>query len=127
MKIILVDAVYTLVSETGDIFQEMRELLDTYDTRKIILTGAPYKKFPEYHLDTMPYDVFTLEHDPPKTKPEYYIRMLDHYSLHSDDVVYFEHAEEAVLAARSVGICTYHYDALKRELGKLKRFLDENV
>ena len=40
MKTILVDAVYTFVSDTGEIFREMFELLEKYPNRKILLTGA---------------------------------------------------------------------------------------
>ena len=39
MKTILVDAVDCFVSDTGEIYKEMHELLETYPNKKIILTG----------------------------------------------------------------------------------------
>ena len=70
MKTILVDAVYTFVSEQGKIFQEMLNLLEKYSNKKIILTGANDEQFKKLGLDKMPYEVFTLKHNPEKTDPQ---------------------------------------------------------
>ena len=70
MKTILVDAVSCFVSEEGEIFKEMYELLETYPNKKIILTGANDEQFKEFGLDKMSYEVFTLKHNPEKTDPE---------------------------------------------------------
>ncbi len=72
MKTILVDAVYTFVSNEGEIFGEMKKLLDEYPNRKIIMTGADDEQFKKWKLDTMPYGVFTLKHNPDKTDPKYF-------------------------------------------------------
>ena len=105
----------------------MHELLETYANKKIILTGANDEQFKKFGLDKMPYDVFTLKHDPEKTAPEYYDKMLNHYNLSKDDVIYFEHSQEAIKSAQSVGIKTYYYDPDKRDLKALKDFLSENL
>ncbi len=70
MKTILVDAVDTFVIEGEGIFREMHDLLETFPNRKIILTGANDEQFKEFGLDKMPYEVFTLKHNPEKTDPE---------------------------------------------------------
>jgi len=127
MKTILVDAVNCFVDEDGKIFEEMQGILNTYKNKKIILTGANYEKYPIYNLDKMPYEVFTLEHNPEKTDPEYYKTMLKHFSLTPEGVIYFEHNSEAVKSAQSVGITTYLYDENKKDLNALKNFLDLNV
>jgi HAD superfamily hydrolase (TIGR01509 family) len=130
MKTILVDAVDAFVIETEngfEIFAEMRDLLDTYPNRKIILTGANDEQYQKFRLDKMPYEVFTLKHDPEKTDPKYYETMLAHFGLSADNVVYFEHNPEAVKSAESVGIKSYHYDHEKRDLASLKKFLDDNL
>lgn len=54
MKVILVDAVNCFVSEEGQIFQGMHELLETYPNRKIILTGANDEQFKNFGLDKCP-------------------------------------------------------------------------
>jgi len=127
MKTILVDAVNCFVSEEGEIFKEMHDLLETYPNRKIILTGANDEQFKEFGLDKMSYEVFTLKHNPEKTDPKYYETMLAHFGLMNEEVIYFEHSPEAVKSAQSVGIPTYFYDNDKKDLPGLKRFLDENL
>ncbi|MDO8624030.1 MAG: hypothetical protein Q7R54_01615 [bacterium] len=130
MKTILVDAVDAFVVETAsnfEIFAEMRDLLETYPNRKIVLTGANDEQYKKFGLDKMPYEVFTLKHDPEKTSPKYYETMLAHFSLSAADVIYFEHNPEAVKSAASVGIVSYHYDETKRDLDALKKFLEENL
>jgi HAD superfamily hydrolase (TIGR01509 family) len=127
MKTILVDAVDCFVSDTGEIFEEMRKLLDSYTNKKIILTNAPDDKFEQYGLSRVPYEVFTLRRNPMKADPKYFEIMLNHFKLGKDDVVYFEHSPEAVESARSSGIQSYLYDHNKRDLKSLKEFLDKNL
>ncbi len=130
MKTILVDAIDGLVikAENGfKIFNEMYALLETFPNRKIILTGANDEQFKEFGLDKMPYEVFTLKHDPEKTDPKYFELLLHHFDLVKDDVVYFEHNPEAVRSAEIAGITCYHYDPEKKDLKSLKEFLIENL
>jgi len=130
MKTILVDAVYTFVIESEGafkVFKQMYELLETFPNRKIILTGANDEQLKKSGLSDMPYEVFTLKHDPEKTDPKYYETMMKHFNLSKDGVVYFEHNEDAVKSAQSVGIKTYYYDSEKKDLIALKNFLTENL
>lgn len=127
MKTILVDAVDCFVSDKGEIFNKMQELLEAYPNKKIILTGANYEKYPMYNLDKMPYEVFTLQHNPEKTDPQYYEKMLANFGLSNNDVLYFEHNPKAVEVAKSTGINTYFYDNDKKDLDGLKKFLDGNL
>lgn len=127
MKTILVDAVYCIVSPEGDIFHEMHNLLETYPNKKIILTGADDEQFIKFELDKMPYEVFTLKHNPEKNDPQYFTKMLEHYNLTKDDVIYFEHNIDAVKSAESVGIKSYFYDDGVKDLYGLKVWLDENL
>lgn len=127
MKTILVDAVDTFIIEGEGIFREMHDLLETFPNRKIILTGANDEQFKKFGLDKMPYEVFTLKHNPEKTDTKYYETVLEHFGLSKDDVVHFEHNENAVKSAESVGIKTYHYDPKKKDLVALKNFLMENL
>ncbi|MFA6520739.1 MAG: hypothetical protein WCT44_04010 [Candidatus Paceibacterota bacterium] len=127
MKTILVDAVYCLVSEDGQIFKEMFDLLETYPNKKIVLTGADEEGSKKFKLDTVPYEVFTLKHDPEKTDPRYYEIMLEHFNLKKEDVIYFEHNVDAVKSAENVGIKTYLYSDETKDLESLKKFLDKNL
>jgi len=127
MKTILVDAIDGLISDTGEVFQEMYELLETYPHTKIILTGADDEGFKKYKLDQAPYQVFTLKHNPEKTDPTYFKMLFEHFGLKPEEVIYFEHNREAVKSAESVGIVSYWYDHEKKDLVALKEFLDKNV
>lgn len=127
MKTILVDAVDCFVSVEGQIFKEMYDLLETYPNRKIILTGANDEQFKKFELDKMPYEVFTLKHNPEKTNPQYYEILLQHFVLNKKDVIYFEHNTKAVESAQSVGITSYFYDNDKKDINSLKEFLDSNL
>lgn len=130
MKTILVDAVDCFIIEQESkfgIFQDMYKLLENYPNRKIILTGATDDKLKFYSLDNVPYEVFTLKHNPEKTNPEYYNILLKKFNLNEKEVIYFEHNIDAVKSAQSVGINTYFYDNDKKDLKNLKKFLDENL
>ena len=127
MKTILVDAINGLVLENGNILASMHDLLETYPNRKIVLTGANDEQFKQFNLDQVPYEVFTLKHNPEKTDPKYFRFLLDKYGLTVNDVVYFEHNRDAVESARSLGINTYFYDHTKENMVSLKQFLDQNL
>jgi FMN phosphatase YigB (HAD superfamily) len=116
-----------LYSKGEGVFKEMHQLLDTYPNRKIVLTGANDEELKEFGFDEVPYEFFTLKHDPEKTDPAYYKTMLEHFNLSADDMVYFEHSAEAVKSSQSVGITTHYYDADKKDLVALKQFLDKNL
>jgi len=130
MKTILVDAVHCFIIENRGvfkIFQEMQDLLDIFPNQKIILTGANDEQFKKFGLDKMPYDVFTLKHNPEKTDPKYFETMLKHFNLDVVDVIYFEHSLEAVKSAQSLGINAFYYDNDKKDLIALKAFIDNNL
>lgn len=130
MKTILVDAVDAFVVETEngfEIFEPMRKMLDEFPNRKIILTGANDEQYKKFGLDKMPYEVFTLKHNPEKTDPKYYEMMLKNFDLKPEDVIYFEHNPEAVKSAQSVGIKTHFWDNEKRPLRELTIFLEHNT
>ena len=127
MKTILVDAINTFVLSDKTIFDDMYKLLEQYPNRKIILTGANDEQMKTFGLNNMPYEVYTLKHNPEKTDPKYYKMMLNHFELKADEAVYFEHNEHAVESARSVGISTYHYDKDAQDLFSLKAFIEDNI
>lgn len=127
MKTILVDAINGLVLEDGSILEPMHKLLETYPNKKIVLTGANDEQFKHFKLDQVPYEVFTLKHDPEKTDSEYFRILLEKYHLAANDVVYFEHNAEAAETAKSLEIPTYFYDHTKEDMDALKKFLDENL
>ena len=126
MKTILIDALDTFIIEDSGIFQEMYTLLETYKNPKLILTNADDEQLVTFGLVNLPYDLFTLKHKPNKTNVQYFEKMLTHHNLTNEEVLYFEHDEEAVKVAQSMGINAYHYNPETKDLDSLKTFLDEN-
>lgn len=126
MKTILVDAWNTFVTSEG-MFVEMKDMLDTFENRKIIVTNANSEERVKYGIVDMPYEVFSLEHNPNKPDPQYFVKLLAHYNLDANDVIYFEHNPEAVEAARSVGILAYNYDKDTKDLKALEEFIKSNL
>ena len=127
MKTILVDAINAFVIKDAGVFQEMYKMLEKYPNKKIILTGANDEQMEKFGLNNMPYEVFTLKHDPEKTDPKYFEIVLKHFNLGIKEVIYFEHNEDAVKSAQSVGINTFYYNKDKRDLIALKKFIDEEL
>ncbi|MBU2523192.1 MAG: alpha/beta hydrolase [Nanoarchaeota archaeon] len=127
MKTIFVDAINAFVIKGEGIFEEMHKMLEGYPNRKIILTNADDEEIEKFGLKSMPYEVFTLKHNPNKTDSKYFDTMLKHFGLKASDVVYFEHNADAVKSAQSIGITTFYYDKDKRDLVTLKKFIDENL
>ena len=125
MKTILVDAWNTFVTEEG-INLDLKKLLDSYPNNKIILTNATEEELVKFGIVNMPYPVFSLAHNPNKTEANYFVKMLQHFNLKTEDVVYFEHNVDAVSSAKSIGISTFHYNKLEK-LDYLTTFLNSNL
>jgi cAMP phosphodiesterase len=127
MKTILVDAVGTFVIKGVGVYQPMFDLLETYPNKKLILSNADDDELTPCSLVNLPYEMFTMKHNPDKGDPIFFKTMLKRYNLASNDVIYFEHKKDAVRSAESVGIKSYFYDANTKDLDRLKGFLDNNL
>ena len=127
MKIILVDAVDTFVIEGQGIYQPLYDLLEKYSNLKIIVSNANDEQMVMWGLVNLPYEFFTLKHSPDKTDPEYFKQLLTKFNLRPKNVLYFEHNPEAVKSAESVGIVSYYYDPVKKDLESLVKFFSNNL
>jgi FMN phosphatase YigB (HAD superfamily) len=126
-KIILVDAIHTLIIPDKGIYDPLFNLLETYSNRKIVLTGANDKEFSEHGLDKISYEVFSLKHNPEKSDPNYYKILLEKLDLAVETLVYIEHNLEAVHSAESLDINVFHYNKDLRDINKLNEFLKINI
>ncbi len=126
MKTILVDAVNTFVVD-GKINTEMKAMLDTFSNRKIIVTNANPEEQVTYGLVDMPYQMFTLSHQPNKTDPEYFTTLLEKYALTPQTVIYFEHNPAAVMSATLVWITAFQYDYVWKNVAAVKEFIEKNI
>lgn len=126
MKTLLVDAWNTFVLEDG-INEALHELLEKYPNKKIVVTNANSEEIKKLGMTDLPYELFTLSHNPDKTDPLYFKKLCEKYGLQADELVYFEHNPQAVESARSLGIESYHYDHTKKDLNTLENFLEETL
>jgi FMN phosphatase YigB (HAD superfamily) len=126
MKTILIDAVNTFVVD-GKVDDAIYKLLESYKNNKIIVTNANDEQMIEFGLINLPYQLYTLKHNPDKTNPEYFKKFLAEFNPGANDVVYFEHNINAVKSAESVGITSFHFDDTERDMLELKLFLDINL
>jgi len=61
MMTIFVDAYHIFVLPDVGVFWDMRELLDGYLNRKVVLTNADDKEITRFRMVDLPYDVFSLK------------------------------------------------------------------
>jgi HAD superfamily hydrolase (TIGR01509 family) len=127
MKTILVDAVDTFVIEGEGVYKAMYDLLEQYPNNKIIVSNANDEEIVPFSLTNLPYVLYTLKHNPDKTDPKFFQQLFQYFNLEPNNVVYFEHNPDAVKSAQSLGITSYYYDPVKKDLDSLKIFLDENA
>ena len=127
MKVILVDAIHTLIIPEKGIYDPLFNILETYPNRKIVITGANDKEFSQHGLDKIPYEVFTLKHNPEKSNPNYYKILLEKFDMIVEDLIYIEHNLEAVRSAESLNINVFHYNKDLRNINKLNQFLKINI
>lgn len=123
MKTILVDAINTFIINGWGIDQEICDVLEAFPNRKIVLTNASKERLEQEDFSRVPYDIFTLQNNPSKSSPDYYLKMFEHFDLKSQEVIYFEHNPDAIKSAESVGIKTYYFDPEKRDIASLNTFL----
>ena len=109
MKIILVDAWNTFVKEKK-IDNELYKILEAFSNKKIILTNASQNERKEYGIIQMPYNVFSLSHNPEKSDPKYFQILCDKYNLNPDDLLYIEHNKIAYKTATLFGIISLLYE-----------------
>ena len=127
MKVILVDAINTLIIPGKGMYEPLLKILDGYPNRKIVLTGANNEEFIQHGLDKVPYEVFTLKHNPEKSNPNYYKILLKQFDFAAEDLVNIEHNLEAIHSAESLNIKAFHYDKDLKDVNKLTQFLEINI
>ncbi len=122
-KVILIDATHFLIDEEGNVSRELKKYLDSLSNKKIILTNSSFEKHDILFKNLQDYEIFTLENNPNKKDPKYYESVLKKFNLKFNEVICFEHKEDSVKSAESIGIKTI---LSKGELKQVKSFIDEN-
>jgi len=122
-KFILVDAVHCLIDENGIVNKALKDYLDSFENKKIVLTNASFDKHKKL-FQNVDYEIFSLENKPSKKDPSYYKIFLEKYKLKSEQVIYFEHDKENIESSESSGIKTFFYE---NNLNEIKSFIEDNL
>ena len=123
---ILVDAIHCLFDESRKLNKELLNLLQSYNTKLIVVTNADLKdekNQPLSELKKQNIEVFTINGKPEKTNPEYFKKLLAKYNLKTNEIIYFDHAKENVSAAKRININS----GLFQNVQQIKTFIDENI
>lgn len=121
-RTILVDFVNCLVEKDANkINKELADLLEGYNTKIIVVTNADYIDVKKV-LSAFDFQIFTLNKEPDKSKPEFFEKLLKEYKLDPDSLVYIDHKKENVSSANKVGIKSELYKSIE----KSKEFIDFN-
>ncbi len=126
IKAILVDAINCLFNKDRELNEELLNILKSYNTKLIIVTNADLKdpkNNPIIELKKQNIDIFSLKGNPEKTSPEYFKEFLKKHKLQPEDIIYFDHKEENIKSAKSIGIISELYKNNK----EAKEFVENNL
>ncbi|MFA6079999.1 MAG: HAD-IA family hydrolase [Candidatus Gracilibacteria bacterium] len=120
-KTLLLDGVFCLINEDFSLNEEVYTLAKMLGLRTIIVTNAPLEKLMPI-VEQTGFEYVTYEHNPEKTDPEYYRKLLVDKNLKASECVYVENREVHVKVAEGLGIPTIHYTK-PSDIKKVESFL----
>ncbi|MEI6144359.1 MAG: alanine--tRNA ligase-related protein, partial [Candidatus Berkelbacteria bacterium] len=123
VRTILIDGMHCLYDENFEINQTLLEILNSKNTRKILVVDGYREKAKEL-LKVFDIECFSLEEEKiTKTNPEYFKKLFEKFDLKSEDVIYFDHSQENIDSAKSLGILTELYSGAEQ----VDQFLQKNL
>ncbi|PID83193.1 hypothetical protein CSB11_02510 [Candidatus Campbellbacteria bacterium] len=105
-KIILIDACKCLLNK-DNINEDLKEILNKYSYRKIILSDVKLRKEDENKINkslTGQKEIYVSKKSLTKTNEEYYDEMLQYFNLQAKNCIYIEHDPLARIKALESGI-----------------------
>lgn len=107
-----------------EVNKKLLKILNLFDNRKILVVNGFIKKGLQV-LEGENFDGFSLEEEGiKKTNQFYFERLLEKFNLFADQVIYFDHNEDNVKSAQSLGILSIQYDGSNE---KIRNFIEENI
>jgi FMN phosphatase YigB (HAD superfamily) len=124
-RTILADGMHTIYDRNFNINKELLEIIDFFDTKKILVVNGFREKGKEVLKNSSITEAFSLEEKQiKKENPEFFEVLLSRFDLKPKDLIYFDHDENNVKSAESVGIISRHYTNNNEEI---KDFIGENL
>lgn len=107
-KVLLVDAIDCLIVQDKNknlsLNQEFFDYLQTRSERKIVVTNAKSETLTKIKNLLPKSEIFTLEFNPDKSRPEYFTKLLQKFNLEAENCFYFDHEQTSLNSAKLAGI-----------------------
>lgn len=120
VETILVDAVNCLIKKDGK-DAKLIEILESLN-KKIIVATNGNKEAVAKILENK-FEIFSLNKSPEKSDPEFFKRLIEKYNLDKNRIFYFDHKQENVDSAKSLGISAKLYQSTEQ----IEKVLEENL
>ena len=123
-RVILADGMYCLYDGDFMIDEGMLNILENINARKILAINN-FKKKSESLLKDKGYEVFSFDGKIKKDNEKFFLELCEFYHLDKESILYFDHKEENIGAAKKAGI--KNVLLFDGNLAKLKDFLEKNI
>jgi HAD superfamily hydrolase (TIGR01509 family) len=121
-SIILVDGMHCLYDKGFKINKELLEIIGSFDNKKVLVVNGYSEKAKEI-LNEYGIEIFSLEDEKiKKDNVKFFERLLQKYRLNSQQLIYFDHAEENIDSAKKLGIKSILY----KDNNQIKGFIEKN-
>ena len=125
MKTILVDGMFCVYDENFNVNKELLHMIDSFRARKILVVNKFREKGKKLLENSSIKHSFSLEEENiNKDNKEYFLRLLKKFDINPKEIVYFDHDENNVKTAKSVGINSVAYS---RNNLLIKQFIIDNL
>ena len=108
-KTILVDGMFCIYDKEFNVNKELLKIINSFNARKILVVNG-FREKGKQALIGSDFLAFSLEEEKiKKDNPEYFKTLLSRYDLKIYEVLYFDHDENNVKTAKSLGIVSTQY------------------
>ncbi len=122
-RILLVDGMFCLYNKYFKINEELLHILNSINVRKILIVNGYTEKARELLKNTN-FEIFSLEKEGiKKENQDYFKKLMKEFNLSSEELLYFDHAEENINSAEKLGITSELYKNNKI----IKKFIEDNL
>ena len=119
-RTIFLDGMHCIYDKDFNINQELLNIVNSFEENKILVVNGFREK--GHKVLGEKFKAFSLEEEGiKKSNPEYFKRLMSKFNLKPKNCVYFDHSEENVKSAESLGIKSFHY---KNNNQQIKQFLE---
>ena len=121
-SVLLADGMNCLYDKNFKINRELLDILNSVNTKKILVVNKNKDKAEDV-LKGYDFEIFSLEDESiNKENKQFFERLIKKYNLSKGEIIYFDHKQENINSAKSLGIKAVLYKNNKQ----IKKFIEEN-